>query len=146
MKIAVFSAKRYDRDYLDAANAGQQHQLQYFEVALNPESAPLASGHEAVCVFVNDQLDRPCLEALVAQGVKLVALRCAGFNNVDLGAARELAPDAWVRQCGSVRSLFDQLGDRKGLLLDILSRTFRRRRHSEELTLRELPPMSPTRR
>src|SRR4051812_14959046 len=90
MKIAVFSAKRYDRDYLDAANAGQQHQLQYFEVALNPESAPLASGHEAVCVFVNDKVDAAMLEVLQQGGTRLVCLRCTGFNNVDLAAAARL--------------------------------------------------------
>ena len=54
------------------------------------DTAPTAKGAQAVCVFVNDQLDRPCLEALAAQGVKLVALRCTGFNNVDLAAAKEL--------------------------------------------------------
>ena len=54
------------------------------------DTATTAKGAQAVCVFVNDQLDRPCTEALAAQGVKLVALRCTGFNNVDLVAAKEL--------------------------------------------------------
>ncbi|MEJ8857837.1 2-hydroxyacid dehydrogenase [Variovorax robiniae] len=90
MKIAVFSAKRYDRDFLSAANAAQQHQLQFFEVALAPESATLAEGHEAVCVFVNDVVDAAMLEALKRGGTKLVCLRCTGFNNVDLAAAAKL--------------------------------------------------------
>jgi D-lactate dehydrogenase len=62
----------------------------FLEFRLSSETAPMARGALAVCVFVNDQVDRPCLEALAAQGVKLVALRCTGFNNVDLAAAKEL--------------------------------------------------------
>ncbi|WP_213958075.1 2-hydroxyacid dehydrogenase [Variovorax sp. dw_954] len=90
MKIAVFSAKRYDREFLDLANAGQQHQLQYFEASLAPESAALAAGHEAVCIFVNDTVDAAMLEVLQRGGTKLVCLRCTGFNNVDLAAAARL--------------------------------------------------------
>ncbi|MEJ8849270.1 2-hydroxyacid dehydrogenase [Variovorax rhizosphaerae] len=90
MKIAVFSAKRYDRDFLEAANAMQAHQLHFFEVALAPESAALAEGHEAVCVFVNDIVDAAMLEVLQRGGTKLVCLRCTGFNNVDLAAAAKL--------------------------------------------------------
>lgn len=92
MDVAVFSAKPYDRDFLNAANAarGGQHALSYFEVHLNERSAVLAAGHRAVCAFVNDQLDRTTLAALAAQGVKLVALRSAGFNHVDLAAAQDL--------------------------------------------------------
>ena len=90
MKIAVFSAKRYDREFLDAANAAQQHRLQYFEVALSPESAGLAAGHDAICVFVNDVVDAEMLDVLKRGGTKLVCLRCTGFNNVDLAAAARL--------------------------------------------------------
>lgn len=90
MKIAVFSAKRYDRDFLDAANAAEGHQLHYFEVALGLESVALAAGHDAVCIFVNDVADAGVLEALQRGGTKLVALRCTGFNNVDLAAAGRL--------------------------------------------------------
>jgi D-lactate dehydrogenase len=90
MKIAVFSAKRYDREFLDAANVAHAHQLQYFESALGPESAALAAGHEAVCIFVNDVADAAVLEVLQRGGTKLVALRCTGFNNVDLAAAARL--------------------------------------------------------
>jgi D-lactate dehydrogenase len=87
MKIAVFSAQPYDRQYLDAANAAEGHELQYFETGLGPESVALASGHDAVCIFVNDVANASVLEALQAGGTKLVALRCTGFNNVDLAAA-----------------------------------------------------------
>jgi len=90
MKIAVFSAKRYDREFLDAANAAQEHRLQYFEVALSPESAGLAAGHDAICVFVNDVVDAEMLDVLKRGGTKLVCLRCTGFNNVDLAAAARL--------------------------------------------------------
>jgi len=89
MKIAVFSAKRYDRDFLDAANV-EKHQLHYFEVALGTASAALAAGHDAVCIFVNDVVDAGVLEVLQHGGTKLVALRCTGFNNVDLAAAARL--------------------------------------------------------
>jgi D-lactate dehydrogenase len=89
MKIAVFSAKSYDREFLDAAN-GARHELAYFDVRLGENSAALAKGHAAVCAFVNDRLDRATLAALASQGVRLIALRSAGFNHVDLQAAREL--------------------------------------------------------
>ena len=87
MKIAVFSAKRYDREFLDAANAGAGHQLRYFDAPLDLESVALAAGHDAVCIFVNDTADAAVIEALAAGGTRLVALRCTGFNNVDMQAA-----------------------------------------------------------
>ena len=89
MKIAVFSAKPYDRQFLDAASAGSGHQLTYLEARLEQETTPLAQGADAVCVFVNDRLDRGVVAALADAGVRLIALRCAGFNNVDLAAAEE---------------------------------------------------------
>jgi D-lactate dehydrogenase len=89
MKIAVFSAKRYDREFLEAANAGT-HLLRFLEPHLNDETVSLAAGFDAVCVFVNDTLSAPVLETLAAFGVKLIALRCAGFNNVDLATAARL--------------------------------------------------------
>jgi D-lactate dehydrogenase len=92
VKVAVFSTRPYDRRFLDAANAGEcVHELAYFEPKLAAATVGLASGAEAVCVFVNDRLDRQALEALKQAGVGLVALRCAGFNNVDLAAAEERA-------------------------------------------------------
>ncbi len=90
MKIAVFSTKPYDRQFLDAANAAEGHELVYFEAALGPESVALAAGHAAVCIFVNDVANADVLEALRAGGTTLVALRCTGFNNVDLEAAARL--------------------------------------------------------
>ena len=89
MKIAVFSAKRYDREFLEAANAGR-HTFRFLEPHLDAETCSLAAGFDAVCVFVNDTLDASVLETIAAFGVKLVALRCAGFNNVDVAAATRL--------------------------------------------------------
>ena len=90
MKIAVFSAQPYDRQFLNAANAAEGHELHYLEVGLGPETVALAAGYEAVCIFVNDVADARVLEALRAGGTGLVALRCTGFNNVDLAAASRL--------------------------------------------------------
>lgn len=94
MRIAVFSAKTYDRHYFTLANAaydgGQTHALTFLEANLDEATAVLAHGFDAVCVFVNDRLSREVLSVLAAGGVRLVALRCAGFNNVDLVAAKEL--------------------------------------------------------
>ena len=86
MKVAVFSTKNYDREFLSAANAGR-HELKFFEPHLNLETASLAAGFGAVCVFVNDHLNAAVIERLVAGGSRLLALRCAGYNNVDLKAA-----------------------------------------------------------
>ena len=90
MRVAVFSTKPYDRQFLDAANAAGQHELIYFEARLSCETAALARDSDAVCAFVNDVLDSCVLQELADIGVRLVVLRCAGFNNVDLTAARKL--------------------------------------------------------
>ncbi len=94
MKIAVFSARPYDQRFLEEANqrrgAGQSFEFLYFDAALEVHTAALAQDCEAVCVFVNDRLDAPVLQALHALGVRAVLLRCAGFNNVDLAAAGQL--------------------------------------------------------
>jgi len=76
MNVAVFSAKRYDRDFLDAANASAGHRLTCFDVPLEPETATLAAGHEAVCIFVNDKADADVLEALSRGGTRLISLHC----------------------------------------------------------------------
>lgn len=90
MLVAVYDTKPYDREYLGAASAKcPELTWKWREFRLSAETADTAKGADAVCAFVNDQLDRACLEALAAQGVKLVALRCTGFNNVDVAAARE---------------------------------------------------------
>lgn len=90
MKIAVFNTKSYDRQFLSEANADYHHELHFLEPRLTYDTVSLAREFPVVCVFVNDELDRPTLEALVGQGTQLIALRCAGFNNVDLKAAKEL--------------------------------------------------------
>jgi D-lactate dehydrogenase len=90
MKIAVYSSKKYDREFLQAANQNYNYELQFFESRLEDKTAPLAKGFDVVCAFVNDKLDRPTLEILTQNKIKLIALRCAGFNNIDLVAAKEL--------------------------------------------------------
>ncbi|MEL7068732.1 MAG: 2-hydroxyacid dehydrogenase [Cyanobacteria bacterium J06581_3] len=90
MKVAVFSAKPYDRKFLTAANADYAHELVFFEPRLTTETAALAAGFPAVCAFINDQLNQQTLAAIAANGTEIIALRAAGFNNVDLKAAAEL--------------------------------------------------------
>ncbi|MFQ5946214.1 MAG: 2-hydroxyacid dehydrogenase [Anaerolineae bacterium] len=90
MKVAVFSTKPYDRRFMEAASAEQGHELTFFEARLTQQTTALASGYTAVCVFVNDRLDAEVLGALSEGGTRLVALRSAGFNNVDLDTARDL--------------------------------------------------------
>jgi D-lactate dehydrogenase len=90
MRITVFSTQRHDREFLDRANAAGNHVLQYVEARLEAATAALAGGSQAVCAFVNDRLDAATLEVLQSLGVKLVLLRCAGFNQVDLAAAARL--------------------------------------------------------
>lgn len=87
-ELRMFSAKPYDRRGFEAANAGFGHDLRFLDVRLEPETVELAAGAPAVCVFVNDDVSGPVVEALAAGGTRCVALRCAGFNNVDLEAAK----------------------------------------------------------
>ncbi|MDQ1702430.1 MAG: D-lactate dehydrogenase [Frankiaceae bacterium] len=87
MKTAVFSAKTYDAESLEAA-AGQRHEFTYFDVHLTTTTARLADGFPAVCAFVNDTIDGEVLAELAAGGTRLIALRATGFNNVDVEAAR----------------------------------------------------------
>src|SRR5215475_14631925 len=89
VKTVVFDTKPYDREYLGRAATGEI-QWSFKEFRLNAETAVAAQGAKAVCIFVNDRADRPALEALSSLGVKHIALRCAGFNSVDLAAAKEL--------------------------------------------------------
>jgi D-lactate dehydrogenase len=88
--VAVFDTKPYDCAPLQSAAAGLDIEWRFLEFRLTAETETLAKGAQAACVFVSDRLDRSCLEGLARQGIKLVALRCTGFNNVDLAAAREL--------------------------------------------------------
>ncbi len=89
MKVAVFSTKTYDRTFLAATNINYGHELIFLEPRLHLETSILANECPAVCVFVNDQLDRATITQLARQGVRLIALRCAGFNNIDLAAAKD---------------------------------------------------------
>ncbi|MGF6524846.1 2-hydroxyacid dehydrogenase [Variovorax sp. PvP013] len=93
-RTAVFSARAYDRRFLDEAMArhadAERSELVHVEATLGPDTAVLARDCDAVCVFVNDRLDAPTLAALHASGVRAVLLRCAGFNNVDMAAAARL--------------------------------------------------------
>jgi len=90
MRIAVFNTKPYDQRFLDAANNAHGFDLTYFEAHLNPKTAQLAAGFETVCAFVNDDLGAEVLETLAGNGTRLIALRSAGFNHVDLEAAERL--------------------------------------------------------
>ncbi len=90
MKVAVFNTKSYDRTFLTAANVGGQHEFVFFEPHLTLETSVLAAGFPAVCAFVNDCLDAKTLGAIAEKGVRLLALRSAGFNHVDLAAAKDL--------------------------------------------------------
>ncbi len=87
MKTAFFNTKPYDRRFFDKANESHRHELHYFEPHLDETTLPLADGYKAICVFVNDQLNEHLISRLAKMGVRLIALRCAGYNNVDLAAA-----------------------------------------------------------
>lgn len=88
MRIAVFSTKSYDKEYLNRFNVNA-YELVYFEAPLNIDTANLTQGFNGVCVFVNDKLDEATINAISRNGVKLIVLRCAGFNNVNLDAAKQ---------------------------------------------------------
>lgn len=87
---SVFDTKPYDRRFLQHASENSGVEWRFHDFRLSTETVELAKNSQAVCVFVNDHLDRPCLETLSAQGIRLVALRCAGFNNVELATAKQL--------------------------------------------------------
>lgn len=90
MKVAIFGTRAFDREFLSAANGEHGHELVFFEPRLTAQTAALAEGFPAACVFVNDQVDAAVLRVLRDGGTRLVALRSAGFNHVDLRAARDL--------------------------------------------------------
>lgn len=87
MKIAFFSTKPYDKEFFEKHN--QTNTLTFYEVPLNESSVRLAEGFDAICVFVNDKVNASIIKQMAQLGVKLIALRCAGFNNVDLEAAKK---------------------------------------------------------
>jgi len=84
IKIAFFDTKEYDRDLFDEYNKKYGYEITYLESKLNSETAPLARGFDVVCIFVNDVVDEKTISILKECNVKLIALRCAGFNNVDI--------------------------------------------------------------
>lgn len=90
MKIAFFSTKSYDRESFTLHSTDYNHQLSFFDVSLDHRTVNLAEGHQAICSFVNDPIDEFILRKLDHFGVKLIALRCAGYNQVDLLAAQKL--------------------------------------------------------
>jgi D-lactate dehydrogenase len=91
MRVAVYSTRTYDQQFLSAANEGYGHDLVFLEARLVAATALLAEGFDAVCAFVNDRLDAEVLRILSDGGVRMVALRSAGFNHVDLAAADSLS-------------------------------------------------------
>ncbi|MCA9839567.1 MAG: 2-hydroxyacid dehydrogenase [Trueperaceae bacterium] len=90
MKLAIFSTKPYDRRFFSEVNTNHKHQLSFFEARLSLETVSLAEGFEGVCAFVNDSLGAEVLEHLAKGGTRLIALRSAGFNHVDLEKAHAL--------------------------------------------------------
>lgn len=88
MRVAVFSTKSYDEEYFEKYKDDKHHSFSYFKTALNKETANLSKGFDVVCVFVNDKIDKQTIEILSENGIKLIAMRCAGYNNVDINAAK----------------------------------------------------------
>lgn len=86
MKIAFFDTKAYDERFFDEIKGDYDFKIKYFENKLNEDTATLAKGYDAVCAFVNDTLNKEVIDILYEGGVKLVAMRCAGYNNVDFKA------------------------------------------------------------
>jgi D-lactate dehydrogenase len=89
-KVAFYDSKSYDRIFFDAEAEKADIEIIYHEFRLTEANTASAKSAEVVCVFVNDKLDDACLSALAGMGIKLVALRCAGFNNLDLESAKRL--------------------------------------------------------
>eukprot|EP00171_Calliarthron_tuberculosum_P013755 IDg13755t1 len=92
MRVAVFSAQRFESEFLNSSGLDKEFsdvKLEFFAPRLDVSTARLAGGFDAVCAFVNDVVDASAIKLLSASGVRCILLRCAGFNNVDLGAARE---------------------------------------------------------
>lgn len=90
MKVAMFSSRSYDINHFEPLIA-EPISIHFFDTQLNLQTATLAMGYDAVCAFVNDDLSAPVLEELAKLGVKYIAMRCAGFNNIDLKVAKQLA-------------------------------------------------------
>ena len=95
MKVAIFSTKNYDREFLTAANVSR-HELRFFEPHLNEETVGLSAGFDAVCVFVNDQVNAAVIANLHSLGVRLIVLRRAGYNTPTIAVA---ASEALILAC-----------------------------------------------
>ncbi len=89
MKIAFFSTQLYDKKFFDEHNASFGYTLDYYETSLNEKTINVLHDVNAICVFVNDQVNRSVIDQLAKRGIKIIALRCAGFNNVDIQAAAD---------------------------------------------------------
>ena len=89
MKTIIFSTQDYERPFFENINGDYEHDLTYMEAQLTPDTAGLAKDHACICAFVNDDLGEESIQCLAENGVKLIALRSAGFNHVDLEAADE---------------------------------------------------------
>mgnify|MGYP000165359071 FL=1 len=87
LRIAFFDAKSYDIESFNAVNKDYNFDIRYYQERLSISTVPLAKGADVVCIFVNAECDAQVIDELINNGVKLIALRCAGFNNVDLKAA-----------------------------------------------------------
>ena len=88
LTVSCYDTKSYDREYFERAEGSKKLRFRFHDFRLSCETAATAEGSQAVCVFVNDQLDAECLQKLARIGIKLIAMRCAGFNNIDLPAAK----------------------------------------------------------
>ncbi len=88
MKIAFFNTKNYDKYFFDRYNSA--HNITYFEAPLNEDTVKLSEGFEAICIFVNDHATEKVIQTLSSFGIRLIVLRCAGFNNVDISAAKKM--------------------------------------------------------
>lgn len=86
-KIAFFDAKSYDKEFFDKWNEKYGFEIEYFEGKLNSKTAAMAEGTNAVCAFVNDTLDKATVEKIYSMGIEVIAMRCAGYNNVDFESA-----------------------------------------------------------
>jgi D-lactate dehydrogenase len=90
VKVVVFSTKSYDRQFFNIANEQYHHELIFLEPRLNHQTACLATDAPVACIFVNDEINQDTLKLLASNGLRVVALRCAGYNNVDVQAAKSL--------------------------------------------------------
>ena len=87
IRIAFFDAKTYDKDFFNRENENYGYEIKYFPVKLSADTAQLASGYNTICLFVNDDISAEVIDKIYENGVRLIIMRCAGYNNVDLHAA-----------------------------------------------------------